>query len=459
MTDSPRVPVMVVAGVSSGVGKTTITLGILEALGRRGLTVQAFKVGPDFIDPGFHALATGRPSRNLDGWMCGREHVVDAVARHAADADLAVVEGVMGCFDGCEGASEVGSTAEVAKWLGAPVVLVVDAGAMARSAGALVLGFERFDPDLDLAGVIWNRVGGPLHRRWLTEALTGLCRARALGAVPARPGLALPERHLGLVTAAEGGYTRALREGLAALVEEHVDLDAVVSLASSRIPRSGRAPDPSPVHQVRIGIARDRAFQFYYADNLEALTAAGAELCVFSPVEDEDLPEVDGLYIGGGYPELHAKALSANVAMRRAVAEFAASGRPVYAECGGLMYLAESLDDVDGAAWPMVGVLPSRVRMRRGHPVLGYREVRTMAAGPLGPAGSTARGHEFHCSTLESPPASVERIYEVRSHGGDEPRPEGFVVGGALMSYVHLHWGSNPALAAGFVDACWRARR
>ena len=274
MTDSPRVPVMVVAGVSSGVGKTTITLGILEALGRRGLTVQAFKVGPDFIDPGFHALATGRPSRNLDGWMCGREHVVDAVARHAADADLAVVEGVMGCFDGCEGASEVGSTAEVAKWLGAPVVLVVDAGAMARSAGALVLGFERFDPDLDLAGVIWNRVGGPLHRRWLSEALTGLCRARALGAVPARPGLALPERHLGLVTAAEGGYTRALREGLAALVEEHVDLDAVVSLASSRIPRSGRAPDPSPVHQVRIGIARDRAFQFYYADNLEALTAA-----------------------------------------------------------------------------------------------------------------------------------------------------------------------------------------
>jgi len=263
---SPGIPTVVVAGVSSGAGKTTLTLGLLEALRRRGLTVQPFKVGPDFIDPAFHGLASHRPAVNLDGWMCGRDAVLGAVGRYAADADLALVEGMMGCFDGRDGGSDEGSTAQIAKWLGAPVVLVVDAGALVRSAGAIVLGFERFDPELRVEGVVFNRVGGARHLEWLRQAVTGVCRARVLGGLPHEPAVALPERHLGLVTAAEGGYTLALAEALAASVEGELDLDALLRFATSAVERSDRPPDSAVASRpVRVGVARDRAFQFYYA--------------------------------------------------------------------------------------------------------------------------------------------------------------------------------------------------
>jgi cobyrinic acid a,c-diamide synthase len=454
MTVSAHVPVIVIAGVSSGVGKTTVTLALLEALRRRGLAVQAFKVGPDFIDPAFHALATGRPSCNLDGWMCGRDHVVAAVAGRAADADVALIEGMMGCFDGSDGLSEDGSTAQVAKWLGAPVVLVVDAAALSRSGAAVVLGFERFDPDLDLAGVIFNRTGGAAHRRGLFEAVASACKCRPVGALPHDPRLGLPERHLGLVTAAEGGYSLELRARLAELVEEHVDVDALVSLARSEVARRPGAARPVPRPRATIAVARDTAFQFYYPDNLEMLERAGARLRFWSPLSDAALPEVDGLYLGGGYPELHAAALAGNRAMREAVAAFARSGRPVYAECGGLMYLAESLTDLDGRTWPMAGVLPAGVRMERARLVIGYREVELIAAGPLGPAGTRARGHEFHCSTLGEVPPSVARLYSVT--GGGAARPEGFTIGATLMSYVHLHFGSNPSIVGHLVSACAR---
>jgi cobyrinic acid a,c-diamide synthase len=454
-------PTLVIGGVSSGVGKTTVTLGLLEALTRRGLTVQAFKVGPDFIDPGFHTLATGRRSQTLDGWMCGREHALDTVARCAADADVAVVEGVMGCFDGVGASGENGSTAEMAKWLGAPMILVVDAGAMVRSAAAVVLGFERLDPALDLAGVVLNQVGGARHRRWLREAVEGTCRARVLGAVPRQAGVALPERHLGLVTAAEGGYDEKLRSELAALTEAHVDVDAVLTLARERArPAPAQVEGPAPHGaQVRIGVARDRAFQFYYPENLDRLRAAGADLVFFSPLADAELPDVDGLYIGGGYPELHGRELSANRGLREAVRAFSTSGRPVYAECGGLMYLARTIEDAAGAEWPMVGVLPARVRMGAGRLVIGYREARTARPGPLGPAGLIARGHEFHCSTLDPLDAGIDRAYEVRDANGGPPEAEGFLIGNTLMSYVHLHFGSCPALARGFVEACRAASR
>jgi len=458
MSAPTRLPAVVIAGVSSGVGKTTITLALLEALRRRGLTVQAFKVGPDFIDPAFHALATGRPSYNLDGWMCGRDHVVDTVAERAADADLAMVEGVMGCFDGADGLTEDGSTAQIAKWLGAPVLLVVDAAALSRSAAAVVLGFERFDPQMELAGVIFNRAGGATHRQWLAQAVTAECKARALGALPHDGRLTLPERHLGLVTAAEGGYSPDLRKRLADLIEEHTDVDALLALAQSEVERRPRAiatPRPAAA-AVTIGIARDRAFQFYYPDNLEALERAGARLCFWSPLADGALPEADGLYFGGGYPELYGSELSSNAVMREAVRAFCRSGRPVYAECGGLMYLAESVTDTDGREWPMAAVLPARVRMDRSRLTLGYREVTLTADGPLGPSGTRARGHEFHCSTLSEVPSSVQRLYAVTDGREGAPRPEGFVVGGTLMSYVHLHFGSNRALAAGFVGACGR---
>src|SRR5258705_138272 len=323
------VPILVIAGVSSGVGKTTVTLGLLEALRGRGFTVQAFKVGPDFIDPAYHALATGQPSYNLDGWMCGPEQVVATVGERAAQADLALVEGVMGCFDGTDGLSEDGSTAQIAKWLGAPVILVLDAGALVRSAAAVVLGFEHFDPELSLAGGVFNRPGGPAHRQWLSQAVASVCKARPLGALPHDPGVALPARHLGLVTAGEGGYSPELRQRLAGLIEAHVYLNALVGLARRTGARLAPPRPRSDASSATIAVARDPAFQFYYPDNLEALERAGARLTFWSPIADQALPEADGLYLGGGYPELYGRALAANVPMREAVRRFAGSGRPV----------------------------------------------------------------------------------------------------------------------------------
>jgi cobyrinic acid a,c-diamide synthase len=454
------IPALVIAGMSSGVGKTTVTLAILEALRRRGRVVQAFKVGPDFIDPGFHSIATGRPAHTLDSWMCGRDHVTATVAREAWDADLAVIEGVMGCFDGLSATSETGSTAEAAKWLGAPVILVVDAAAMARSAGAVVLGFERFDPALEVAGVVFNRVGHPVHRRWLEEAVVGACRARPLGALPADPAAAIPERHLGLVTAPEGCYTPAVRDRLAQLAAAHLDLDGLISLARSSVRRETFSPlakDPSR-SLARIGVARDLAFQFYYADNLTRLESAGARLVEWSPLGDRSLPDVDGLYLGGGYPEVHARELSENRSVLRAVRKFAESGRPVYAECGGLMFLADSVEDEAGRAWPMVGLLPLSVHLPPGHLVLGYREVETIAPSLLGDVGIRARGHEFHRAAADEPSRPVERVYTVADPDSERRRSEGYRIGATLMSWVHLHFASAPAMARSFVEACGRAR-
>jgi cobyrinic acid a,c-diamide synthase len=452
--------VIVVAGTGSGVGKTTVTLGLLEAYRRRGLAVQAFKVGPDFIDPGLHAVITGRPSYNLDGWMCGRDGVLETVARHTADADLAIVEGVMGCFDGADATGEDGSTAQVAKWLGAPVVLVIDAGGQSRSAAATVTGFERFDPDLHVAAVITNRIGSDTHARWIAEAIRATCGAAPIGAIPRDQHLSLPERHLGLVTAAEGPLTPEFRTRLAETIGRHVDLDKLLAMAPPlRAPASPAQSDSGGRREarLRVGVARDTAFQFYYQENLALLQAAGAELVFWSPLSEET-PEVDGLYFGGGYPELHARRLADNAGARKTVRELARRGTPVYAECGGLMYLAEALEDLEGVVHPMVGVLPTTVRMRPRRMTLGYRDVAFTAASPLGAAGTTARGHEFHYSTMAPVPASVPRVWRIRGRHGDE-QAEGYLIDRALISYVHLHFASNPELPRAFVAACADARR
>ncbi|MFQ5898374.1 MAG: cobyrinate a,c-diamide synthase [Candidatus Methylomirabilia bacterium] len=445
------IPTVVIAGVSSGVGKSTVTLGLLETLRRRGLTVQPFKVGPDFIDPGFHRLASGRPSRNLDAWMLPRSYCLASVARHAGDADLAVVEGVMGLFDGVEGKSDEGSTAQMAKWLDAPVILVVDAAKMARSGAAVVLGFERFDPDLRLAGVIFNRVAGEGHYRFLVEALAGITDVQPLGYLPGRDDLALPERHLGLVTARERSFSERFFERLALAFEATVEVDRLVSLAGSQVLPERGAPFSRPPVRVRIGVAMDDAFQFYYPDNLEKLEAAGAELAFWSPLRDWTLPEVDGLYLGGGYPELHAAELAANDSMRRAVREFAATGRPVYAECGGLIYLSEALESLDGRLYPMVGLIPTTVRMTQSHLTLRYVEVELGSETLLGPPGTVVRGHEFHYSRLDEPPASLRRAYRLHTPRGGGRQAEGYAVGSILASYVHLHFGSNPNVAQAFI--------
>lgn len=450
---APRL--LVVGGVASGVGKTTVTLGLLEAFRRRGLTVQAFKVGPDFIDPGFHELVTGRGSYNLDGWMCGREHVLATVARYAGDADLALVEGVMGCFDGLDASSDDGSTAQVAKWLGAPMVLVMDARAQARSAAAVVLGFERFDPELNVAAVIANRVGGETHARWIREAVGARCRATVMGAIPRDEGVTLAERHLGLVPAGEGALTAEKRERLADLIERSVDVDGLLRLAAplNALGIAGPTVTVPRSRRVRIGVAHDAAFCFYYRDNLALLEAAGAELVSWSPLSDVGLPAVDGLYLGGGYPELHGAALGANKTMLEAVRTFADAGRPIYAECGGLMYLADALEDLDGATHAMVGLLPATVRMRPRRLSLGYTEVTLQGDSPLGATGTAARGHEFHYSSLDPVPASIPRVYRLRRRRAEE-RDEGYRIGNALLSYVHLHFASNPEIARHLVAAC-----
>lgn len=441
--DDSTLSALVIGGTHSGAGKTSLTLGLIGALRRRGLSVQPFKVGPDFIDPRHHERASGRPPRNLDGWMLDPEVNRRRFAQATADVDVAVIEGVMGLFDGSEGGTDRGSTAEMAKMLGLDVVLVVDAGAMARSAAAVIHGFTTFDPELRVAGVVLNKVGGDVHADMIRDAVAG--SAPILGALPHDPELAVPERHLGLHLPHEtrGDYV----ERLATLVEEHIDLQAL--LARCRTSRSPVPPEPrSALPTVRIGVARDEAFCFYYADNLELLEDAGAELVPFSPIRDRLPDRLDGLYLGGGYPELHAEELAANEDARSAIRALALAGAPVYAECGGLMYLAEALE-LESGAHPMCGVLPFRTRMSAPLQI-AYIDVTT-TGGLFGP-GRRARGHVFHQSEIVGEP-EVERCFELETTSGARAA-EGYAAGNVLATYAHLHFASCPELAGAFVARC-----
>jgi cobyrinic acid a,c-diamide synthase len=457
----PHPAPLIIAAPASGSGKTTVTLALLAALRRRGLAVAPFKVGPDFIDPGHHAVVCGRPSRNLDGWMCGESGVREAFARGCAGAGMAVVEGVMGLFDGAAGDSDAGSTAEIARWLGGRLLLVVDTRSQARSAAALVQGFSRFDPRLDFAGVIFNRVGSARHAELLRAALASVPGLPPLlGCLPREEALALPERHLGLVTAGDAVPNEAFYDRLADWLERHVDVDLLLSLPPLvKGGRGGFEPDEIPLNpplpkgeaktRVRIAVARDEAFCFCYPENLELLAEAGAEIVPFSPLRDPALPAgIAGLYLPGGYPELHAGRLAQNESLLREIREAADSGLPIYAECGGFMLLAESIDER-----PMAGVFPARALMLTKRKALGYRQVTFTRDTILGPAGTVARGHEFHYSETVMPPG-IARVYHLTRADGTGLDDEGFVSGNVLASYVHLHFGSNPGLAAAFVEKC-----
>lgn len=458
-------PPLIVAAPASGSGKSSVTLGLLAALRRRQLAVAPFKVGPDFIDPGHHAAVCGRASYNLDGWMCGRDGVLQSFAAGCRGAGLAVVEGAMGLFDGAAGATDAGSSAEIARWLGGRILLVVDARAQARSAIAVVHGFTHFAPGLDFAGVLYNRVGSVNHERLLREAHASVpALPPLLGCLPRRETITLPERHLGLVTAADAAAAATYVQ-LAEWVEAHVDLDRLlVSLAPHSQPLSRRAGGENPLLEekvaearvrgelepVRIGVARDAAFCFCYPENLERLEQAGAELVFFSPLADRLPPGLAGLYLPGGYPELHSERLTGNTGLLADLRRFVQGGAPVYAECGGLLLLAASLDGV-----PLAGVFPAPARMLPRRQALGYREVTMTAATPLGPAGTVARGHEFHYSELAMP-AAVARAYRLADRSGQPCGEEGYLQGNVLGSYVHLHFASNPRLAENFVAACRR---
>lgn len=447
---------ILIAGAGSEVGKTTVTLGVMAALRRRGLKVQAFKVGPDFIDPGLHTLVTGRPSYNLDGWLLSRDYILDCFLRHSSDADIAVIEGVMGLFDGYRGTGEEGSTAQIAKWLGVPVVLVVDVKGMSRSAAALLQGFEGFDPSLEVTAVVFNRTGSKRHFQWLKEAVGGTCKARVLGHLPWDDGLRLPERHLGLVTALEDPFPAGYIERLATAIEAGLDLTELLGLSGVE-DLWARGPGPEAVEKgpvCRIGVAYDQAFCFYYPDSLDILRGFGAELICFSPIRDPHLPKgVHGLYFGGGYPELYADALSRNEGLKKEVLALAEAGAPIYAECGGFMYLCQGIVDMNGRYHPMVGVFNTVADIARKRLSLGYREIRLVKDCPLGKAGEGTRGHEFHYSEIREPPSEVLRAYLLEAQG-ESPRQEGYLYKNVLGTYVHQHFGSNPAMARNFVLNC-----
>lgn len=447
----------VIAGTQSGVGKTTIATGVIAALTRAGHRVQPFKAGPDYIDPTYHTRAAGRPSRNLDSWMLPHDALAELFARACATAELAVVEGVMGLFDGRSGEEEAGSTAQIAKLLGLPVILVLDAGKMARSAAAMVLGYQRLDPQLDLAGVILNNVASESHYAMCKTPIEAVTGIPVLGRLPRRPDLKLPERHLGLIPTVEGPAANAYFDELAELVTREIGLDALMRLARP-VPEArstGLFPgEPAPV-AARIAVAQDRAFSFYYQDSLDLLEAWGAELLPFSPLEDAALPPgTDGVYIGGGFPEMYASQLAENMPMRAAVRNAAGEGVPVYAECGGLMYLGESVEDFDGRFHIMAGVLPVRSRMTQGRLTLGYRTATARQDTPLLRAGETARGHEFHWSSLAAPLTEADCAYDLAETG----RAEGFSRGSVLASYVHLHFGADARLSPRLVATCAASR-
>ncbi|MEU6675186.1 cobyrinate a,c-diamide synthase [Streptomyces sp. NPDC046925] len=462
---------LVVAAPSSGSGKTTVATGLMAAFSAAGLAVSPHKVGPDYIDPGYHALATGRPGRNLDAFMCGPQMVAPLFNHGARGADLAVVEGVMGLYDGVSGQGELASTAHVSKLLRAPVVLVVDASSQSRSVAALVHGFASWDPEVRLGGVILNKVGSARHEELLRDAL-GESGVPVLGALGRVGQVRTPSRHLGLVPVVER-QTEAVESvaALASRVREGCDLDALLALARSAPEMTGETWDPgagaprTPDEPLRDGgrgpdggrggtdggrrpvvaVAGGAAFSFSYTEHTELLTAAGADVVVFDPLHDEELPPgTAGLIIGGGFPEVYAPELSANEPLRKAVADLALSGAPVAAECAGLLYLTR---DLDGK--PMCGVLDASARMSE-RLTLGYRDAVAVSDSPLAATGTRMRGHEFHRTVVE-PGAGAAPAWGMHS---PERRVEGFVQQGVHASYLHTHWAAEPGIARRFVERC-----
>ncbi|HEX5348189.1 MAG TPA: cobyrinate a,c-diamide synthase [Pseudonocardiaceae bacterium] len=438
---------LVVAAPASGAGKTTVATGLMAALRRRGTTVAGFKVGPDYIDPGYHALATGRPGRNLDPVLVGEQRIAPLAAYGAAGAQVAIVEGVMGLFDGRTGTAGYGSAAHVAALLGAPVLLVVDVRGQGRSLAALLHGFRSFDDSVRIAGVLLNRVGSARHEQVCRQACVEV-GLPVLGALRRDDALAVPSRHLGLITAAEYATAAGVVTRWADAVAAQVDLDAVVSLAAPAQAVTRWEPDAevtAVTGKPVVAVAAGPAFTFGYPEHAELLTAAGAEVAPFDPLRDEALPPgTEGLVLPGGFPECHTEALSANVVLRAQIAVLAHRSAPVHAECGGLMYLCRS---VDGA--PMCGVLDAEATMT-GHLVLGYRDAVALRDSVLHQVGARVSGHEFHRTTV-TPRAGVP------AWAWTGAQPEGFVQGGVHASFLHTHPVAHPAAVARFVASCLKS--
>lgn len=449
--DKPRI---LVAGTGSGVGKTTLVLALTKALQAKGLKVSVFKCGPDYLDPTYHSYNSGRTCQNLDGWLMGKESVISTFQEASRNSDISLIEGVMGLFDGHSPGSQIGSSAEIAKWLRAPVLVAIDASGMAGTIAAIASGMKNFDPDLSVQGFLANFVGSKNHIDLLTKALFPLS---LLGGFPKSPEQAFPERHLGLHSANHEILTEEKTKFWRELAEEWLDLEEIITIArqAPAFPSLDPIPELTKPADCKIGVAYDSAFHFYYEENLAELRKAGAELVFFSPLSDQSLPDLDGLYIGGGYPELHAEALSRNRTMLESIRNFAESGKPLYAECGGLMYLSKSIQDLNGSVFPMLGIIPGTVTMSPKLKALGYAEVQTERDTFLGEAGTRFRGHQFRYSDLILDEESEEIFsYKIRKRRSDVTSNEGYTIGNVLGSYVHAHWASNPSIPKRFVSFC-----
>ncbi|HEY9606026.1 MAG TPA: cobyrinate a,c-diamide synthase [Allocoleopsis sp.] len=455
---------LVIAGERSGVGKTTVTLALLSFLSRQNRTIQSFKVGPDYIDPMFHTWVTGRPCRNLDPVLTSENYVQDCFRDRVRGAEYALVEGVMGLFDGASGRSDWASTAHVARLLQLPVLLVLDCSRLSRSVAAIAHGYRSFDPRIQIAGVVLNRVGSDRHLELLKDALEPL-QLPVLGVLRRHDTIKIPDRHLGLVPTAEMVELDTLIDQLAQLGGSCFDWERLFPLLTPPLVRGGilnQTLSASPLVKgkndqlpIRLAIARDRAFSFYYQDNLDILQELGAKLVPWSPLADTTLtPDVQGLYFGGGFPEIFAQQLAENISARESVRKAILQGMPTYAECGGLMYLCEQISDFEGQSWSMVGVLPTTTVMGKRLTV-GYRNATTLQESPLLPVGKTVWGHEFHHSQLTTMPEKP--LFETRNYdqkGQDKATTEGWRVHQLHASYIHLHWGEHPEIPAQFLQRC-----
>ncbi|ETT77511.1 cobyrinic acid a,c-diamide synthase [Paenibacillus sp. FSL R7-277] len=485
-------PRLVIAGTGSGSGKTTVTLGLMRAFARRGLKVQGFKCGPDYIDPAYHTAVTGHPSRNLDSWMTSSDYLQEYFLQASADADLSVIEGVMGLYDGKEDTALTGSTAEIAILTASPVLLVVDVRSMGRSAAAIVLGFRQLEPQVQIAAVLVNRCGSEGHYRLVKAAIEAACGIPVIGWLPRDSGLDIPERHLGLLPAVERGELAPLFERAADMLEQGTDLERLLELAAAAPAVQGQPVSPEqeallacmqmPDQQVRsltyaaelcnpaaqihktqagpagpgplIAVARDAAFNFYYADNLELLAREGAKLVYFSPLSGEGIPpEADGIYLGGGFPEEFAAVIAANQLFLSGLRSAAAAGMPLYAECGGYMVLARSLTDRNSRVHEMAGIVPAHTVMQERRAALGYREVTALHDCLLLKQGERLRGHEFHYSVMSYLDGEARNYaYESKGRGGSQP--EGYISGSIMAAYAHIHLASHLPAAARLVAAC-----
>ncbi|MGR6762762.1 cobyrinate a,c-diamide synthase [Paenibacillus sp. T2-29] len=459
---------IVVAGTGSGAGKTTVTLGLMKAFADSGLRVQGFKCGPDYIDPTYHTAATGTPSRNLDSWMTSPDTVRETFIRASEGADLCVIEGVMGLYDGKDPLSNIGSTAEIAMLTDSPVLLVVDVRSMARSAAAIVLGFQRLEPKLRIVGVIVNRCGSQGHYGIVKKAIEQECGIPVLGWLKRDDGLDIPERHLGLVPAVERGELEPLFQRTAELIRAGTDLDALRALADSapplRLPEHPLFPPdrlPTAGHEAETGerpviaVARDAAFNFYYPENMDLLRHAGAEIVYFSPLAGERVPEhANGLYLGGGFPEEFAADIAANTGFLQDIRNAVSQDMPVFAECGGYMVLARTLTDRAGHAHHMAGVIPSDVRMQEKRAALGYREATALQDCLLLEAGETIRGHEFHYSVMSYDESAAPYPFAYQTKGMRGLQSEGYAKGNLLAAYTHIHLASLPKAAVRWVEKC-----